>query len=230
MLIALAILIIVVIIYGPQFWIRHVMNKYGNDLQGMPGTGGELATHLISRFEIEAVSVEETQLGDHYDDRDKMVRLSPSVFKGKSLTAVAVAAHEVGHAIQYHRKEGITKLRKRLTPLATIIEKIAIAIFLMVPVVAAVVKVPHVALITAIAGVLGILTSVLIQLIILPLEWDASFNKALPILIEGEYIAPEHYPAVKSVLRAAAFTYVAATLADLVRLGRWIAILRGAIR
>lgn len=79
-------------------------------------------------------------------------------------------------------------------------------------------------------GVLGMFTAVLVQLIVLPLEWDASFNKALPILINGQYINTEQELAVKSVLRAAAFTYVASALADMLRLWRWLAILRGSIR
>ena len=91
-------------------------------------------------------------------------------------------------------------------------------------------KVPHAALLTAAVGVVGMLTSVLVQLIVLPLEWDASFNKALPILINGHYINEEQESAVKSVLRAAAFTYVASALADMLRLWRWLAILRGSIR
>jgi hypothetical protein len=63
-------------------------------------------------------------------------------------------------------------------------------------------------------------------LIILPEEWDASFNKALPILIQGEYIKAEHIPAIRSILKAAAFTYFAAAMANVLNVGRWFMILR----
>lgn len=231
MIVILAIVVLCLLIYGPQMWIRYVMKKHGAELNSMPGTGGELATHLINQFQLKGVEVEQTAPNsDHYDDTDKRVRLSPSIFKGRSLTAIAVATHEVGHAIQFYRKENITHLRKRYTPLAKIIEKVSIGILFSIPLITALFKVPHVALLTALIGVLGMLAAVLVQLIVLPLEWDASFNKALPILIEGEYISKQQEAAVKSVLRAAALTYVAAALADMLRLWRWLAILRGAIR
>ncbi len=231
MIVILGITILCLLIFGPQMWIRHVMKKHATELPSLPGTGGELAVHLIRQFEIKGVEAEQTTPNsDHYDDADKKVRLSPSVFNGRSLTAIAIAAHEVGHAIQFYRKENITRLRKRYTPLATVIEKVSIGILFSIPLITAIFKVPHAALLTALVGALGMLAAVFVQLIVLPLEWDASFNKALPILIEGNYINAKQEAAVKSVLRAAAFTYVAAALADMLRLWRWLAILRGAIR
>jgi Zn-dependent membrane protease YugP len=67
-----------------------------------PGTGAELARHLLDRFDMKHIKVETTERGDHYDPETKAVRLTPDKFSGKSLTAVTVAAHEVGHAIQDH--------------------------------------------------------------------------------------------------------------------------------
>ncbi|UZW73331.1 zinc metallopeptidase [Alkalimarinus sediminis] len=212
-------------------WIKYVMKKHGSVLSELPGTGGELAKHLINQFQLNGIEVEQTAPNsDHYDDTDKKVRLSPAIFNGRSLTAIAVATHEVGHAIQFYRKEKITHLRKRYTPLAKKIERVSIGILFSLPLITAIFKVPHIVLLTALIGALGMLSAVLVQLIVLPLEWDASFNKALPILIEGRYINQQQEAAVRSVLRAAAFTYVAAALADMLRLWRWLAILRGAIR
>ncbi|MDX1451645.1 MAG: zinc metallopeptidase [Oleiphilaceae bacterium] len=230
MLVILVILAVLLLIFGPQLWIRHVMHKHGHHLPEIPGTGGELAQHLIERFGLEGVGVETTEHGDHYDPAANMVRLSEDIYTGRSLTAVAVATHEVGHAIQYHRQETITRLRERYSPLAHVIQKIAVGILLAAPIIATLFKVPHIALITALAGVVAMLTAVLVQLIILPMEWDASFNKAMPILIQGEYVREEHFPAVNRILKAAAFTYVAAALTDMLRLGRWLVILKSAIR
>jgi hypothetical protein len=79
---------------------------------------------------------------------------------------------------------------------------------------------------TALLGVATMLVSVAVYAAILPEEWDASFNKALPILIEGEYVDEHQLKAVRQILKACALTYVAAALADILSLWRWIAILR----
>lgn len=230
MLFIVAFIFLLLLIYGPHLWIRQVMKKHGSSIDELPGTGGELAQHLINRFGLSGVAVELTDSGDHYSPAEKMVRLSRDVFHGRSITAVAVAAHEVGHAIQYHRQETVTNLRRRYLPVAAAIQKLAVGLLLAIPLVVAIFKVPHVALFTALIGVAAMLASVLIQFIILPMELDASFNKALPILVKGDYIQQHQYKAAHSVLKAAAFTYVAAALLDILRLGRWLAILKGTIR
>ena len=113
-------LIIIALVMGPQLWIRWVFFRYRSDLPGIPGTGAELARHLIGRFELDGVVVEETDpWKDHFDSSGPAVRLSPDNYNGKSLTAVAVAAHEVGHAIQWHKKETIFRLRSKYMPLAS---------------------------------------------------------------------------------------------------------------
>ena len=97
----LLILFLILLMTGPQLWVRWVFYRYGHDQPGIPGTGGELAKHLIKRFEIAEVIVEETAPNtDHFDSNTPAVRLSADNFNGKSLTAIAVAAHEVGHALQ----------------------------------------------------------------------------------------------------------------------------------
>ena len=93
------------------------------------------------------------------------------------------------------------------------------------PIVAGLLRLPSVAVPMAILGIFTMLSSVLVYVAILPEEYDASFKKALPILEEG-YVPSQHMSAVKSVLRACAYTYVAGALADVLRLWRWIAILR----
>lgn len=116
--------ILAVLVYLPSIWVRRVMSKHGQELAQVPGTGGELAIHLIKRFQLADIEVEETNpLQDHFDPAAKKVRLSPSNYNGKSLTAIAVAAHEVGHAMQFHRKEKIFKLRERYLPLASKLSK-----------------------------------------------------------------------------------------------------------
>ena len=88
----------------------------------MPGTGGELAKHLIERFSLNDVKVEVTELGDHYDPIEKKVRLSKENYESKSLTAIAIAAHEVGHAIQDQQGDRRLAIRTKMVP---IIDKVA---------------------------------------------------------------------------------------------------------
>ena len=78
-------------VFIPSFWVRWVMRRYASDIADMPGTGGDLAKHLIDRFELRGVGAEITELGDHYDPQSKMVRLSEENWRGKSLTAVALS-------------------------------------------------------------------------------------------------------------------------------------------
>jgi Zn-dependent membrane protease YugP len=223
----LVVIVILAAVFGPKLWVRHVMRRHSAEIPGMPGTGAELAAHLVGELELDGVSVEMTEENqDHFDPTTKTVRLGPGNYEGKSLTAVAVAVHEVGHAIQYNRNEPLIKLRTRFAPYARLAERIGVMAFMVMPVVLAVTRVPHAAGIMIAAGVLSMMSAVVFHLLTLPVEWDASFNKALPILIEGEYIAPDEEQAVRSVLKAAALTYVAAALADLLSLWRWLMILR----
>ncbi len=220
-------LILAVLIYMPSFWVRRVMQAYSKDLPEIPGTGGELAQHLIDRFELEGIVVEETQpFRDHFDPAAKAVRLGPNNFHGKSLTAIAVAAHEVGHAIQFHRQEKIFELRSRYLPTAQALSQIGIGIMWAFPVIGFVLRSPFAVGLVIAASLLLQLAGALAYLIILPEEWDASFNKALPILADGEYVEDGRLPAVRKILRAAALTYFAAALANVLNIGRWFMLLR----
>lgn len=215
------------LVYGPSFWISRVMRRHGRAREDLPGTGGELAAHLIKRFELKDVKLETTDDGkDHYDPANRTVRLGESNFNGKSLTAVAVAAHEVGHAIQFDREESISKLRSKYLPTAYFLKKCGVILLTAVPFIAVLLRVPGAVFGFVALGLLFQLLGALAYLVILPEEWDASFRKAMPILIEGEYISDADIPAVQSVLKAAALTYFAAALADLLNIGRWIMILR----
>lgn len=221
------ILLILVVVFGPQLWIRVVMNRYANEIEALPGTGGELAVHLIKRFELEGVKVEQTnEHNDQFDPTTKTVRLSPSNYAGKSLTAIAIAAHEVGHAIQFHRNERSIRLRNTVFHYARFFERAGVMAMFAIPVVTLITHVPHSALIMLIAGFGSMLVAVFCHLVNLPVEWDASSGKALPILIQGKYIPNGQHQVINRILKAAAFTYVAAALADLLNLWRWLIILR----
>ena len=226
MIIALIIGVTLVLSYLPQFWIRRVMRQNAHDLPDIEGTGGELAAHLIERFELTGIGVEATEENrDHFDPADMMVRLSPSNFNGRSLKAVAVAAHEVGHAIQFSRREEVFKLREKYIPQAMKIRKFGTYVLWASPLFALFLKTPVAIAIPIMISVVMHIISALTYLIVLPEEWDASFGKALPILEEG-YLPAEHMPAARTVLKAAAFTYFAAALSSMLNLGYLMLLLR----
>ena len=212
-------------VFIPSFWVRWVMRRYASDIAGMPGTGGDLAKHLIERFELHGVRAEITELGDHYDPHSKMVRLSEENWRGKSLTAVAIAAHEVGHAIQHQQNDVRLSARTKLVPVVNLLGQLSVGVLAVAPIIGLLTRHPVPILFTAVVGLSGLLLRMLLHLVTLPTEWDASFGKALPILCSGKYISARQEGAVKRILRAAALTYFAATLADAFNLFRWAALL-----
>ncbi len=221
------ILLLIVLVFGPQLWVRRVMRRYSDESDTIPGTGGELAVHLIKRFGLEDINVEKThENNDQFDPNSRTVRLSPANYDGKSLTAVAIAAHEVGHAIQFDRNELSMRLRTTIFRYAQVFERGGILALFAIPIVTLITHVPHSGLIMFIAGFGSMIVGILCHLANLPVEWDASFGKALPILVEGNYIPEGEDLIIRKILKAAAFTYVAAALADLLNLWRWLIILR----
>jgi len=217
--------LVLLIIFGPQLWAKRTFSKYNRRLEHLPGSGGELARHLLDRFHLTEVKVETTDQGDHYDPTTKTVRLTQNVFQGQSLTAVAIAAHEVGHAIQDRDGHPMLKLRTRLVGFAKRSEQIGSLIILSAPIVTTISRAPGIGILMFVAGVGTIFLQTLVHLITLPVEWDASFGKALPILKEG-YISEKEQAAAEKILKAAAFTYVAGSLGSLLNLWRWIRVLR----
>lgn len=219
-------LAVIALIFGPQAWVHSQMSRHAVARADLPGTGGELARHLLDRFQLGAVTVETTEGGDHYDPQARAVRLSRDNHDGRSITAVAVAAHEVGHAIQHAQGSSLLAARSMLARTLFIVDKVAMAVMITAPLVAVVTHVPAVGLMQfglAIA-LLGI--GLVVHLVTLPLELDASFGKALPILAGDGYLDQRDLPAARGVLRAAAFTYVAGALVGLLNFLRILRIIR----
>lgn len=222
----LILLLVIVLLFGPQWWAQYTFKRYSKPLEQLKGNGGELARHLLDRFDMSHVKVEKTEPdSDHYDPTDQCVRLSPDNFDNKSLTAIAVAAHEVGHAIQHFRKEPLLAWRSRLAVFADTVQKFGVSAMMVMPIVTALTRTPAIGGLLFFIGIGSMFMATLVHLITLPVETDASFNKALPIL-EAGYVDAEDIPKVRRILRAAALTYLAGSLASLLNLWRWIAILK----
>jgi Zn-dependent membrane protease YugP len=210
----------------PQMWVGRVIARHSADRADFPGTGGEFARHVLDEMKLGHVKVEETDLGDHYDPDAKAVRLTPAHYKGRSLAAVVIAAHEAGHAMQDASGFPPLAARTRLAKQAIRMQQVGAVVMLAAPIVMALAKAPHLLLIEVLAGVMIFALSILLHAVTLPVEFDASFGRALPVLKAGRYIEESDMPAAKQILRAAAFTYVAAAAMSLLDVARWFRVLR----
>ena len=225
MALAAGMLIVLGLIFGPSLWVKLVMRRHSSEKPEMPGTGGELAKHLIERFSLKDVKVEVTELGDHYDPTEKKVRLLREHYESKSLTAIAIAAHEVGHAIQDQQGDKRLSTRTKMVPVVDKVARWSVVIISLSPIIGIITRHPMPFSLLLLIGLSGFFARMMIHAVTLPIEFDASFSKALPLLREGNYISQSDEKAVTSILRAAALTYVSAALADILNLGRWIIIL-----
>ena len=218
--------LLLAVVFGPQLWVQWVLKRYNCKPEAnFPGTGGELARHLLNRYDLNEVKVEVTEHGDHYDPIERCVRLTQDKFDGKTLTAITVAAHECGHALQHAASEPLFLLRTRLARTSLWAQRIGSLLLIAAPFAVLLTKAPSVAAFNIVGAFLMMGSAVVIHLLTLPVEIDASFRKALPLLDSG-YLDKSQMPAARSILRAAAWTYVAASLASLLNFWRWIAILR----
>jgi Zn-dependent membrane protease YugP len=215
----------ITVLFGPHLWARHVLNRY-NRTEYFSGSGIDLARLVLERLNLNEVSVEITDTGDHYDPAGKTIRLTNRVCGRKTLTAVVVAAHEVGHAIQDQSGYKPLKTRTRMIGTAQKLERIGAIIMMAVPVLAGVTRAPSVGVLMFIGGLATLGIPVLVHLLTLPTEFDASFKRALPLLVSGSYIPPQDLPAARKILTACALTYVASSLVGLLNVWRWIRVLR----
>ncbi len=224
--IVLIVLLLLALLFGPQLWVRAVMKRHSRPRQDYPGTGSEFAQHLLGRLDMPDVGIETSEKGDHYDPLARKVRLSPDNFDGKSLTAVTIAAHEVGHALQDKLGYRPLRWRTRLAMFANFAQQLGNGLIVLAPLASALTRAPSSALLMLAAGVASFGTAALVHLFTLPVEWDASFRRALPLLEAGGYLSAEDQRKARQILTAAALTYVAGSLASLLNLWRWLRLLK----
>jgi Zn-dependent membrane protease YugP len=219
-------ILIFLLIFGPGWWVRNVMSRYSSPADRYDGTGGELARYLLDSLKLNHVKVEETAEGDHYDPQEKVIRLTPEKLNGRSLTAVTVAAHEVGHALQDADGFPPLKVRSQLIMLTRPVEKLGAGILMAAPFIGMLTRTPLLSLLMVLGGLMSLGATTLVHLVTLPTEWDASFKRALPMLEQGGILKPVDLPHARRLLTAAALTYVAASLASLLNIARWWTLLR----
>ena len=143
MTIIVFIILILAIVFGPSLWVKRVLEKYSLPADRYAGTGAQLARHLLNKHGLEDVAVERTPEGDHYDPQAKAVRLTDDKFDGKSLTAITVAAHEVGHALQDRDGYAPLRVRGQLVRASRWVEKLGAGVLLVSPFIGILTRVHH---------------------------------------------------------------------------------------
>lgn len=196
---------------------KGTFNKYSRQAIGRGLTGAQVAEAILRDNGIADVRVEPVagNLTDHYDPRNKTLRLSEAVYGSRSMAAAGVAAHEVGHAIQHAHAYGPLKFRSLWVPVAGFGSGLSMLI-----ITAAILLGGAATVLGQTAAVIGVAlfaTTTLFTLITLPVEFDAS-RRALASLQRGGYMSAGELKGAKSVLDAAALTYVAAAVSSILTL------------
>ncbi len=201
-----------------QFKVKSTFSKYSEVMARNRVTGAQVARNMLQQKRM-SVQVERTpgQLTDHYDPRQRVLRLSEPVHDSYSLAALGVAAHETGHAIQHEEGYFPLGFRNSLVPIANFGSTLAFPLLLIG------LLMGSNGLPLARLGVYAFTAVVLFQLITLPVEFNAS-NRAIRLLADGGYITQEEIQPTKAVLNAAALTYVAAALMAFLNLVRLLMI------
>ncbi len=226
-MIVVLVALIAAAIFLPQWWVKRVLRRYAEPADRYQGTGGQLARHLLDRLGLEGVAVERGEPGmDHYDPEARAVRLSPDNHDTASLTAITVAAHEVGHAVQHADGYGPLMWRTRLVRSLQKWQRFGVILIALMPVAILALRLPRAGLILLLVGLATLASGIIVHLMTLPTELDASFRRAMPMLEKGGYLKPGDEPHARRILTAAALTYVAASLMGLVNFWWWLRILR----
>jgi len=213
-------LIILIVPIWAQFRVRSAYKKYSNVKASSQMSGREVARRILDSNGSYDVSIEETRgvLSDHYDPRSKVVRLSSDNYHGHSVAAAAIAAHEVGHAIQDQQSYAFLRFRHALVPVANIGSNFS-WILILIGMIAGMSNL-------LLLGIVFMAAAVLFQFVTLPVEFNAS-NRAMDEVVSLGIIRNDEERETKKVLNAAAMTYVAAAAVAVLELVRLILIYTG---
>ncbi len=205
------------ILFLPNLWVNYILKKYNKIIPDMPFTGKELGIKILEEQKLKNITINPIKQIDHYNPIEKKINISEDKINNKSITSIAIVVHEIGHAIQDRDNYKPLKVRQTLIEKTFLFQRLGSFLLIIgLPSIFAITKSP---IVTLLAGliIMGCLsTNVLIHLITLPVEFDASFKRALPIL--KKYVPSENMKQCRSVLNAAAFTYLAQSIVSIFRL------------
>ena len=201
----------------------------------IPKTGevhdGEATTDFMEQEQERGITIQSAATSCQWDGHTLNIIDTPghvdfTIEVYRSLTAITVAAHEVGHALQDQEGYAPLRLRTRLVKATRGIEKIGAGVLVIAPFLGIITRAPGLSLITFAAGLVTLGTAAVVHFVTLPTEFNASFARALPILDEHRILQPVDRPHARRLLTDAALTYVSASLMSLLNIARWLAILR----
>ena len=205
-----------------SLWVKSAFAKY-SQVQARNGmTGAQIARAILSWNNIDDVEVEETpgKLSDHYDPRAKRLRLSSDNYHGRSVAALGIAAHEVGHAIQHAESYAWLGFRSAIVPLLGVSSKFSWLLIMGGFMLGAATQ-SGLGFYAALAGVAMFGVTTAFTIVTLPVEFDAS-NRAMAALEGGQILQGEELSGARAVLRAAASTYLAAAIGSALQLLYWL--------
>lgn len=205
----------IVIVLGAQIYVSSSYKKYSKIKNEKGITGKEAARYILDKNGLENIKVVETggHLSDHYDPSKKVIRLSSSVYNDDSVGSIAVAAHECGHAIQDKQGYMFMKIRSALVPITTF-SSYAGYLAIIIGIIFASLKLIWI-------GIILEVIILLFQLVTLPVEIDAS-KRALKEIKAGDLLTTKEHKGAKTMLTAAALTYVASVAAAILELVRLV--------
>lgn len=216
----LLIFISILITLFAQILVSSRYKKYSSIKNKRDISGVEVAQEILKNNGLDNVYVVETKgyLSDHFDPGQNVVRLSTNVFHGKSISALAIAAHEVGHAIQHKEGNFFMKLRKYIFPVVNLCSRFGyLAIF--IGLVFSLMDLFYI-------GIVMLFAILFFQLITLPVEFDAS-RKAMTNLEKYNFLTGKEKEGASKVLFAAALTYVASLITTLLEIARLLIMAAG---
>lgn len=213
-----------VFVLWAQFRVNSTFRKYKTQHNARRITGAQAAQYVLNQNGVTGVRIEPVagNLTDHYDPRANVIRLSEEVYGGTSTAAVGVACHEAGHAVQYAEDYAPIRLRSALIPVTNFACKLVVPLFLLSIILAP--SIPFVWYLSDVCLIVFLL-STLLQLVTLPVEFNAS-RRAVRAIEDQGILYGEELMGAKKVLNAAAMTYVAALALSLMQLFRLLLLRR----
>ena len=200
------ILVIFSLFVFPVLWLNYILNKNNETLINMPFNGLEFGNQILKENELFNVKIEKTLAGDHYDLKERKVKVLEERISKKSLTAISIICHEIGHALQHQESYKPLERRTIIVKKTSWILNIGnVFLYSALPIVLSTGSLVFLKLCFIVAA-FSLLISIIIQVLTLDVEFDASFNRAYPII--KQKVPIEYHKACKDILTAAALTYV----------------------
>ena len=209
------------LLIGPRLWAGHVLKRHNQYEVDLPANASQLARQWLDENQLQAVVVEVTDIGDHYDPEARAIRLTRDKFDRKTLAAVTTAAHEVSHAIQDASGYQPFIWRIKLGKVAQAVGQVGTVMLITVPAAALVSQrpIPPVLIGSTVSAMLA--SGLSAQMTAMITELDASFRRALPMLRDG-YLQDPQLSDARTILVASSMTYIAASLLSVLNIWPWI--------